>query len=68
MMDGDSNYFVCCLDYKVGIQAKIFDLSDIEEERTKPTTTKESFDYELIASSIWKKFCIANSTNLKGVY
>lgn len=46
MTEGDANYFVCCLDYKVGIQAKIFDISDIEEERTKPTTTKESFDYE----------------------
>jgi hypothetical protein len=52
MVDGDGNFFVCCLDYKVGIQAKIFDMSDIEEERNKPTMTKESFDYELIASSI----------------
>jgi len=46
MVSADANYFVCCLDYKVGIQAKIFDISDIEEERTKPTMTKEAFLYE----------------------
>lgn len=46
MNSGDGNYFVCCLDYKVGIQAGIFDESDIEEERNKPTMTKEQFSYE----------------------
>jgi len=46
MKEGNENYFVCALDYKVGIEAMIFDEDDIEEERNKPDTTEEIFLYE----------------------
>jgi len=46
MKEGNKNYFVCALDYKVGIEAMIFDAEDIEEERNKPDTTEEIFLYE----------------------
>jgi len=46
MKEGNRNFFVCALDYKVGIEAMIFDAEDIEEERTKPDTTEEIFLYE----------------------
>jgi len=46
MKEGNKNYFVCALDYKVGIEAMIFDAEDIEEERSKPDTTEEIFLYE----------------------
>lgn len=43
---GNKNYFVCTLDYHVGIEAGIFDEEDIEEEKKKPDTTDEIFKYE----------------------
>lgn len=46
MQEGNKNYFVCALDYKVGIEAGIFDEEDIMEERNKPDTTEEIFQYE----------------------
>ena len=46
MKEGNKNYFVCALDYKVGIESMIFDAEDIEEERNKPDTTEEIFLYE----------------------
>jgi len=46
MKEGNKNYFVCALDYKVGIEAMIFEAEDIEEERSKPDTTEEIFLYE----------------------
>jgi hypothetical protein len=46
MQEGNRNYFVCALDYKVGIEAGIFDEDDIKEERNKPDTTEDIFLYE----------------------
>ena len=46
MAEGNKNYFVCALDYHVGIEAGIFDEEDIMEERNKPDTTEEIFQYE----------------------
>lgn len=46
MAEGNPNYWACCLDYKVGIEAGIFDEEDIQEERNKPDTTEEIFQYE----------------------
>jgi hypothetical protein len=44
MQEGNKNYYVCALDYKVGIEAGIFDEEDIQEERNKPDTTEEIFN------------------------
>jgi hypothetical protein len=46
MRTGSKEYFVCALDYKVGVHAKLFELEDILKERDKPSTTVESFQYE----------------------
>ncbi|BAE47866.1 MULTISPECIES: terminase large subunit domain-containing protein [Clostridium] len=46
MSSGANNYFVCSLDYRVGIEAGIFDQDDIDEERNKPDMTIEEFQYE----------------------
>ncbi|MDF2884447.1 MAG: hypothetical protein K0R54_5014 [Clostridiaceae bacterium] len=46
MKSGNKNYFVCTLDYRVGIESGIFDEEDIQEEREKPDTTEEIFKYE----------------------
>lgn len=46
MTSGVKNYFVCTLDYRVGIEAGIFDADDIEEERNKPDMTSDVFSYE----------------------
>ena len=46
MKEGNKNFFVCALDYKVGIESMIFDAEDIEEEKNKPDTTEEIFHYE----------------------
>lgn len=46
MAEGSKNYFVCALDYRVGIESGIFDEEDIEEEKTKPDMTSDVFAYE----------------------
>ena len=46
MESGAKNYFVCSLDYHVGIEAGIFDEEDILEEKNKPDVTSEIFTYE----------------------
>jgi hypothetical protein len=46
MMNGDRNYFVCSLDYKVGVQAGLFDEEEIDLEYNKPSMTPQVFDFE----------------------
>jgi hypothetical protein len=48
MCEGDRDYFVCSLDYKVGVQAGLFDEDDILKEKMKPSTSPESFEYEYL--------------------
>lgn len=40
------DYFVCSLDYKVGVDAGIFDEEDILQEKNSPTMTLDRFQYE----------------------
>jgi Terminase-like family. len=46
MIDGSKDYFVCSLDYRVGIDSGIFYEDDIMEEKNKPTMTSDKFLYE----------------------
>ena len=46
MQEGSNDYFVCALDYKVGIKAKILTEHDVISEKEKPTMTLEKFAYE----------------------
>lgn len=46
MTSGSKEYFTCSLDYRVGVQAKLFDEDDILKERDKPSMTIDKFDYE----------------------
>jgi hypothetical protein len=48
MKEGHSDYFVCSLDYRVGVNAGIFEEEDILQEKDKPTTTLEAFQYEYL--------------------
>lgn len=46
MINGSDKYFVASLDYRVGVDAGLFDLEDIMDEKNKPTMTNDSFTYE----------------------
>lgn len=46
MVEGNTDYFVCCLPYQVGVQAGIFEEEDILKEKEKPTMTLDKFLYE----------------------
>lgn len=46
MTTGSDKYFVASLDYRVGVDAGIFEIDDIMDEKNKPTMTKDSFTYE----------------------
>jgi hypothetical protein len=46
MIEGSRDYFVCSLDYRVGVDAGIFYEDDILEEKNKPTMTEDKFLYE----------------------
>lgn len=46
MINGSDKYFVASLDYMVGVDAGLFELEDIMDERDKPTMTKDMFTYE----------------------
>jgi hypothetical protein len=40
------DYFVCSLDYQVGVEAGIFEEDDIMQEKNKPSMTIDKFQYE----------------------
>ena len=46
MINGSDKYFVVSLDYRVGVDAGIFELDDIMDEKNKPTMTLDAFIYE----------------------
>jgi len=46
MEGGAKNYFVCSLDWHVGVESGIFDEDDILDEKNKPNMTNEEFVYE----------------------
>jgi len=46
MMNGNDEYYVCCLPWQVGVQAGIFDEDDILKERDKPSMTPDKFSSE----------------------
>ena len=46
MCKGNPDYFVCSLDYKVGVHAGIFEEQDILNERDKPSMSVDKFTYE----------------------
>lgn len=46
MIAGNRNYIAMCFPYQVGVQAGLFDLEDIEQERNKPTMSSDKFSYE----------------------
>jgi len=46
MYKGDKRYFVCSLDYKVGVDAGLFEEKDILAEKDKPSMTSDKFTYE----------------------
>jgi hypothetical protein len=48
MTGGSNDYFVCSLDYKVGVLARIFDEDDILKEKEKPSMTLDKFNYEYL--------------------
>ncbi len=48
MVEGSKDYFVCSLDYKVGVKARIFDEDDILKEKEKPSMTLDKFAYEYL--------------------
>lgn len=48
MRKGNPDYFVCSLDYKVGVNAGIFEENDILQERDKPSMTIDKFTYEYL--------------------
>ena len=46
MINGDKHYFVASLDYKVGIDAGLFSLEEIELEKESPDMSLDKFSYE----------------------
>lgn len=52
MTGGSTEYFVASLDYKVGVQARIFDEEDILKERDKPSMTLDKFTYEYLGQFV----------------
>ncbi len=46
MTSGNKNYVAMCFPYQVGVQAGLFDMEDIEQEKEKPTMTTDKFAYE----------------------
>lgn len=46
MLKRNQDYFVCSLDYEVGVDAGIFEKNDILKERDKPSMTIDKFTYE----------------------
>lgn len=48
MTSGDPDHYVCTLPWQVGVDAGIFEESDILSELEKPSMTKDKFDYEYI--------------------
>ena len=46
MINGDEHYFVASLDYKVGIDAGLFSLEEIELEKESPDMSLDKFTYE----------------------
>ena len=46
MTSGNKNYVAMCFPYQVGVQAGLFDVEDIEQEKEKPTMTTDKFAYE----------------------
>ena len=46
MINGDKHYFVASLDYKVGIDAGLFSLEEIELEKESPDMSLDKFAYE----------------------
>lgn len=45
MRKGNPDYFVCSLDYKVGVEAGLFEERDILAERDKPSMSLDKFTY-----------------------
>lgn len=52
MISGSEEYFVASLDYKVGVQSRIFDEEDILKERDKPSMTLDKFTYEYLGQFV----------------
>lgn len=52
MTSGDKNYFVACLDYRVGVDAGIFTLEKIMREKDDPEMTPDKFNYEYCATFV----------------
>lgn len=52
MTNGSKEYFVCSLDYRVGVQSRIFDEDDILKERDKPSMTLDKFTYEYLGQFV----------------
>lgn len=52
MVNGAKEYFVASLDYRVGVDAKIFDEEDILKERDKPSMTLDKFTYEYLGQFV----------------
>jgi hypothetical protein len=52
MTNGSKEYFVCSLDYRVGVQARIFDEDDILKEKDKPSMTLDKFTYEYLGQFV----------------
>lgn len=52
MTMGSKEYFVCSLDYRVGVQARLFDEDDILKERDKPSMTLDKFTYEYLGQFV----------------
>lgn len=46
MANNHPDYFVCSLDYRVGVDAGIFDEDDILQEKNSPSMTLDKFQYE----------------------
>lgn len=46
MINGDKHYFVASLDYKVGIDAGLFSMEEIELEKESPDMSLDKFAYE----------------------
>jgi len=48
MSEGNKDYFVCSLDYRVGVHAGIFEEEDILQERLKPSMSEDRFTFEYL--------------------
>jgi hypothetical protein len=48
MEKGNTDYFACSLDYRVGVDAGIFEEYDILKEKEKPSMTIDRFTYEYL--------------------